>query len=431
MSFFVSFFKENFGHRIKLLSRFFTQQAILQFLNILNGFFLLRWLNYEEQALFSIAFGIQTSMGILSDLGFANSIISLTGTRIHDKHTIGSYIKAALFFNRRLFAAIVLLFFCFVPFQFARQEADVMKVILLMLPVAISVYILVPNGFFQAPLLMHKQSARLYMPQIGVAILRLLVAYIAFKMNFISSVIVMWLILFSFTVQFWFIRKYASPYYHLPDKIDDHAKEELWKFILPYAPVLIFYAFQGQINIFIISFFGKTQNIAEVGALSRLNQLFLFFLAIHSALVVPFIARAQEETVFRKYANIFFLYFLFVIAVALISRFFPQPFLWILGSKYEHLRTEVAWMMLSGALSFMSAAFMSMNYARKWVYWWSSICYIAGLLLMQAAYVYWFDVSSTIGVIKMGLLSNLYVAVLYLLVAIIGHAKMKPQLQTA
>lgn len=431
MGFLSSFFHQGSVNRLKIASRFFTQQAILQFLNILNGFFLLRWLSYKEQALFSIAFGIQTSMGILADLGFANSIVSLTGQHVNDKKKIGSYIKAAIFFNHRLFIGILLFFLCFVPFQFIKQQVQFSEALILMLPVALSVYILVPNGFFQAPLLMHKQSARLYVPQIGLSILRLGIAYVAFKMGIISAAMVTWFLLFSFIVQFWFIRHYARPYYELPAAADPAVKNEMWKFILPYAPVLIFYAFQGQINIFIISFFGRTQNIAEVGALSRLNQLFVFVLAIHSAIVVPFIARAKEESVFRRYSIILLLYSVFVICVAIGSYIFPQPLLWILGTKYEHLRIEVAWMMLAGALSFMGAALMSLNYARKWVFWWSSISYIAGLIIIQATYVYSFDVSSTVGVLKLGVVSNIYVALLYLIVALAGHRRTKAQvLQT-
>lgn len=420
-----SLFQGNFSGRLKILSRFFTQQAILQFLNILNGFFLLRWLSYKEQALFSIAFGIQTSMGILADLGFINSIVSLTGADIYNKKKIGAYIKGALFYNRRLFLAIVLFFLCFVPFQFARQHVSFIEVSLLMLPIILSVYVLVPNGFFQAPLLMHKRSERLYMPQILLSILRLFICFLAFKTGLINATVVIWLILFSFIVQYYFIRKYAAPYYELPAQVDEPAKKEMWKFILPYAPVLIFYAFQGQIYIFLISFFGKTQNIAEVGALSRLNQLFVFFLAIHSAVIVPFIARAQDSTLFRKYSFILLIYSLFVIAVSLLSYLFPQPLLWILGAKYEHLKTETAWMMLVGALSFMGAALMSLNYARKWVFWWSSISYIVGLLVIQIAYVYWSDVSTTIGVLKLGVISNIYVVVLYLCSALTGYYKKK------
>jgi O-antigen/teichoic acid export membrane protein len=410
---------------VKTVFRFFTQQGILQFLNILNGFFLLRWLSYKEQALFSIAFGIQTAIAILADMGFANSIISLTGKDIDDKKKVGAYIKSALFFSERLFIVITLFFLCFVPFQFAKQDIGLFETVVLVLPVMLSVCILVPNGFFQAPLLMHKQSSRLYLPQIAMALARLLVTYIAFRSGFVNAVLIVWLILISFIVQFWFTRKYSRPYIELPAQVDKNIRNELWKFIAPYAPVLIFYAFQGQINIFIISFFGKTQNIAEMGALSRLNQFYVFVLAVHAAVVVPFIARAGEETVYKKYSRVILMYFLFVIAAAAGTYFFPGPFLWILGSKYDHLRIEVAWMMLAGALSFLGAAFMSLNYSRKWVYWWSGICYITGLIVIQAAYVYWGNVSTTTGVLKMAVLSNIYVAVLYLLVAFAGFYRTK------
>ncbi|WP_257237060.1 hypothetical protein, partial [Nostoc sp. 'Peltigera malacea cyanobiont' DB3992] len=50
-----------------------------------------------------MAFGFQSTFGILIDLGFSGTIIALVGDRIYDKKVVGSYIYAGKHFRNLLF----------------------------------------------------------------------------------------------------------------------------------------------------------------------------------------------------------------------------------------------------------------------------------------------------------------------------------------
>jgi len=99
-----------------LLARFFSGQVVIQFLNLLNGFLLLRWLSIENVAIFSMLFGIQTLMNSMSDLGFSGSIIALTGNRYSHKKILGGYISSAKQLRRIFFLIIILIMAGLAPF---------------------------------------------------------------------------------------------------------------------------------------------------------------------------------------------------------------------------------------------------------------------------------------------------------------------------
>jgi hypothetical protein len=58
-------------------------------------------------------------------------------------------------------------------------------------------------------------------------------------------------------------------------------------------PATLFYAFEGQIGVLLISWFGKADTIAEVGALSRIPQI--------SVLLGAFNTVGRDTETIRRY----------------------------------------------------------------------------------------------------------------------------------
>ena len=59
---------------------------------------------------------------------------------------------------------------------------------------------------------------------------------------------------------------------------------------LPSIPNVIFYAFQGQVSILLITFFGHTTAVASIGALRGLGQVFVLFSQMTPLLIEPYFA---------------------------------------------------------------------------------------------------------------------------------------------
>jgi len=178
------------------------------------------------------------------------------------------------------------------------------------------------------------------------------------------------------------------------------------RYVAPLIPLIIFYAVQGQLSTFLIAWFGQAQNVAEVTALGRLGQLFAFLSALFPMLAMPYFASVADGAFRHRYWWIVALTLVTTAVIGTLGFAFPEPLLWLLGARYDHLSREVGWVVLSGALSFAGGAIWTIHSARRWVFWRFTAAYIAAVMLVQVAFVVWVDLSVTLHVIWMGVVAN-------------------------
>src|SRR5207253_7512693 len=114
-------------------------------------------------------------------------------------------------------------------------------------------------------------------------------------------------------------------------------------FVRKLAANAVFYCFQGQITIFLISFFAhRVSAVAEVGALGRLAMIFAVLSNLLTNVFVPAFARCQDSRKLRwLYAAIIGGVSAFSLLVLCGAEIFPDQFLFVLGSKYAHLHREL------------------------------------------------------------------------------------------
>ena len=407
-----------------LLARFFSGQVVIQFLNLLNGFLLLRWLSIENVAIFSMLFGIQTLMNSMSDLGFSGSIIALTGNRYSHKKILGGYISSAKQLRRIFFLIIILIMAGLAPFLLKNNFENNTFAWLGFIPVVASVYWQADCSIYASPLIIHKQLKAYYKPQILTSVLRILINYILYLTNVISALSV--LIINALVILYMGKqnKKNASNYFEENIKTKE-TKREMLRYLAPIMPSNIFNSFFGQIQIFIIAYFGSITNIAEVGALGRLSQLFLLLSAFNMMIVEPAIAKTDHNSLFKKYIFI-------AIAALFISFFitwsaysFPDIYLWVLGNKYSHLDKQLVWLIAAAGVNFLSTTIWTMSSARKWVFWWGTAFYITTVILCQLCGILTFNLATTTGVLQLSLLTAIGILIVQLSITIVGFQKEK------
>jgi hypothetical protein len=168
----------------------------------------------------------------------------------------------------------------------------------------------------------------------------------------------------------------------------------------------VFYCFQGQITIFLISFFARqSSSVAEVGALGRLTMIFVVLANLLANIFVPAFARCQERRQLRSlYLEIAGGVSLFCLVVIAAAAIFPDQFLFVLGNKYAHLHRELLLMVGSAVLAALTGTFWSLNAAKAWVT--GSWLYIPLTLLTQIALIPFTDFSNVSSVLLFNLLSS-------------------------
>lgn len=389
-------------------------------MNFAIGFLLIRWMSLDAYAQYGVVFGFQSTLGMLVDLGFSGCIVALVGDRGDQPEVIGNYIAAARWFRAVLFAVVIPLSAGAFYWIGMRHGWDIGSQTLLFVCIVVSLYSQGRVSWYGTPLLIHYRVHRFYRVQSLAAFGRLMASM---GLQLASALSAVTLTIVNTLALIWTAASYtreAQPYIKVPERADSQVRREMLKYLSPLIPGLVFYALQGQLLVFLISIFGKTQNIAEVAALGRLGQLFILLGAVNSALVEPYFARLNREHLLRRYLQVVGASILVGGGIAALAFLYPSPLLWILGSKYEHLDRQLGWMMAGSSLAYIGSVMWTIHSALKWIYWWGSFLYIGLLTVVQVILIACLKLDTTLSVLYLGFATNLAVLAVHGIAAWVG-----------
>lgn len=393
------------------LLAFAVGQPAEQFLNLLTGFLLLRWLDKEQYAMFGVAFAFQSTVNQLTDLGFAGSIVALAGERGTEPAWLGRYLRSARHYRTRLIGFTLVGAAVVFPLLTWNHPWGAPTKLLLFGAIALGV------GFqgwimYGSPLLVHRRLAAYYRPRIVTAALRLGVSLALFALGWLSGWTAAWLGALNVGLIGLSYRRAARDCVTEPERSDPEANREMRRYLTPLMPGVVFTAFQGQITVAIITVFGTTERVAEVAALGRIGQLFLLLSAVNTVLLEPYIARLPMSLLPRRYGQVLVVAVLLATALGALGFLFPGPLLWLLGSKYVGLEREVGWVVLTACIGYVSGVMWTMHAARRWIWWWGTVVYIISLVVVQSVCAVSLDLSQTMPVLWFGLATSATVLLL-------------------
>lgn len=401
------------------LTAFLVGQPTVQLLNILTGFFLIRWMDVEQYAMLGIAFASQTMITQLVDVGFSGSIVALAGSRSREPEVLGGYIRAAKYWRTKTQIFILLLAIVAFPLMTRTQGWSTGTKVLLFITIALGVIF---QGWimYGAALLVHRDIAKYYRPQIVGSAARLVVSAALYWCGFLNAWMAALLGALAIAYNGLSFKKFARPYVREPDQSRPEFHLEMRKYVAPLIPAVIFVAFQGQILIAISAIFGATRNIAEVSALGRLSQIFSIFIAFNGVVLEPYISRISRGLLLRRYLQILASASVLTALMIVFAFHFPAPFLWLLGKNYANLHSEIAWTILSSCVTYLTTVMWTMHAARRWIFWWGTVSNIIILLMVQCICMVTMDLSKTLPVIYFGVITNVVVLLIQIATAVYG-----------
>jgi O-antigen/teichoic acid export membrane protein len=387
-----------------VVARLLVWQATSQALGLIAGFALLRWLDTENYAQYTLAFGFTSSTSLLIDLGFGQAVIALVGERTADQGLVRSYIASAR--RMRNITMVLVLPAALVVFMAVTADKGWSPGarIALFASVAVTVGFRSLQDFYGLPLIMSESHAAYLRPQVVSSVIRLAALGAARATGTLTGAVAALLSSMLTVIPALAYRRRSGP---MPGTARTRERQrELTRYALPLVPMLVYTAFQSQVAVFVVSVVGATRNIAEVGALSRLGQLFAVVSIVNGLLVLPRVARAPRARVAAIIGVAVGVAVAFAAVVTLVAYAFPGAFLLLLGATYRNLRPEIGPYVGAASLGFLSAIVFTINSARAFIYWWLSAVLIGGVILCQVLSVLTLDVSTTSGVVTFLVVTN-------------------------
>lgn len=390
---------------VKIISKFISVQLIVQALSLASGILLIHTLDQTQYAYFTIANTMQSTINLLADTGIGISISAIGGKVWQDRYRFGQLINTAMQLRYSLAVISMTVVTPILLWMLIQNGASAVLAVLITASVLLGVNFQLATGVMSVVPQLHSQIKRLQNLDLFVSSFRLALLGVAY-LTYLNAVVAVTVTSIIAGLQRFILRRWVI------EKIDITApvSQEDHKFILAtiknVMPNSIFFCFQGQLNILLISIFGNTQNIAEVGALGRLGVIFFLMNSIMRTIVLPSFSRCQKPNILlRRYFQILLFFLILGIFLIGMSGIFTNEFIWILGSRYSKLRSEVVLMMISTITTSIVEVMSSMNYTKAWVeYAWLEI---PTRIFLQIFLLLTLDISTVRGVILFSLFSNI------------------------
>lgn len=380
-----------------ILLRFGTVQTFVQLIGVLSGILLVRTLSKEEYAFFTIAATIQGSMAVLADSGVGIALSAIGGKVWQDRYRFGQLINSAIMLRRYFSFVSILTITPILFWMLISKGTSVSYSIIMAVAVLAGLTYQLNVGILSSITRLHSQIKKIQTLDLASVLVRLLLLILAY-FTFLNAPVAISIAGAVSVMQFYVLMRWSRDYADLGAPVDDDDKAAILKVVKSQIPNAIFYCIQGQLTIWLISIFGSTHNIAEIGALGRLAVIFTIFNSIMSSILLPAFSRCQT---YKKLLNLYWQIIsgtlLVVFLLLTLSWLFPEKLLWVIGKNYSALGEEVFFIAMNAAVTTLMITMWSINCSKAWIkHSWFNIPFTIAIQILM---ILTLDVSTVKGVI--------------------------------
>ena len=415
--------KKLFGW-LSVLARFGSAQLVIQLLGFLSGILIVQNLSKPDYAWFTIANTFIATIGMLADVGVSGAVTAIGGGVWQDNARMGSLIRTALTFRRKLAIVSVTVVTPIFIWMLAKNQAPA-ATIAVVVPAALAGFLMqLTAGVLGVVISLRQEIRRMQLLGLACALLRLAILapacliFIDVRIAVITGTI-------GFAFHAWILRRWAKKTieWNAPESADYRAR--MLSIVKRQAPLTIFFCVQGQLMVLLISIFGNEERVAEIGALGRFAVIFSVISSVMNGVVVPRFARCQDRGILRRrYWQVAGVFAFFAGSLVALSAVFPRPLIWVIGAKYANLEGEVWLMMLNAGLGAMFLCLFTLTYSKAWIV--PAAISIPMEIATQVILVLILDLSTVRGVLLLGCFAQLPNILLNVVIATRELRRFKP-----
>lgn len=351
----------------KLISITGSAQIIVQAVGFASGILIIRLLPVEEYAFYTLANTMLGTMAVLTDGGISIGVMSAGGKVWEDKQKLGTVLATGLDLRRKFAIGSLIVSIPILFYLLLHNGASWLMTVLISLAMIPAFYAALSDSLLEIIPKLKQTILPLQQNQVEVGLGRLLLTGLfifAFPFGYIA-------ILAAGIPRIWGnirLRKIVYKLAAIDQEPDVEVKKEILDLVKRILPTSIYYCVSGQITIWLISIFGNTTSLAQLGALGRLSVMLSVFGAIITTLIVPRFAKLalDKKLLLERFIQILFMLIVLLSIVVLIVYLFPTPILWILGKGYRDLNDELLLSIIGSCIGLITGIVFSLYSSRGW-----------------------------------------------------------------
>ncbi|OYW74776.1 MAG: hypothetical protein B7Z37_16410 [Verrucomicrobia bacterium 12-59-8] len=410
-----------------ILGGFAVVQLLVQALNALAGFLLVRTMEKPDYAWFTIANGMSATLSVLSDLGVGSAVTSIGGAVWQDKASLKGLVQAALRLRLKLaiLSSVVVTGISF--WLLLRNGTGLACALGLTALIVAPIWQISTTAVLNVVNRLHSRTRQLQVADLVPALVRTGLTVLLINLGIITTFSALLAVLIAQFIQFVIVKRQVLPLLGLdvePHDVQEHTAN-LWKLVRQMMPNCVFLCIQGQLTTWLISIFASTSEVADLGALNRVGIVFAVFAGPVVQFVAPTFARAQNLKRLVVIAVALFWSFLCGTLILVLAAWFKGDwFLWLLGANYGHLHQELILILIGMALGSLTNMTWALNISRGWVN--LSWLYIPLTIAAQIVSVSLFQLNTVIGLALFGITSAGVQSLHAGIVCLLGLLRWKP-----
>ncbi|MBF4464331.1 polysaccharide biosynthesis protein [Flavobacterium sp. LC2016-12] len=351
----------------KLLSITGSAQVIIQILGFGSGILIIRLLTVQEYAFYTLANTMLGMMAVLADGGIVPGVMAQGGKVWENKQKMGTVLATGLDLRRKFAIASLLISVPILFYLLLHNGASWIMALLIATALIPAFYATLSDSLLEIIPKLNQTIVPLQRNQIEVGVVRLFLSGLTmfvFPWAFVA-------ILTAGIPRIWGnvgLRKIVYTMADKDKKPDKEVRSEILSLVKRILPTSIYYCFSGQITIWLVSIFGNTHSLAQLGALSKVSVMLSIFNVIIATLIIPHFAKLipDKYLLLNRFLQIMGLLLVLVNAIALIVYLFPTPILWVLGDAYKGLQFELLLSIISSCIGLLGGVVFNLYTSRGW-----------------------------------------------------------------
>lgn len=389
-----------------------STQALIQLIGFVSGILIIRFLPTREYALYTMAVAIYTNMVILADSGIKTSVMAQAGKVWQDKYDMGKVISTG-FHLRKLFAiGSIIISIPIMLILLHHHGATWWMASGITLAILPAFYANLSGTIWEIVPKLHQSIFKLQKIELIASIIR--AVFIGVILYFFPYTMVA-LIAFGFS-QVWAnkkLRNLADEFIVTTKKKSLKVRGEILKMVKRLLPDSIYLCISGQITVWLISIFGTTVAVAQVGAMGRLAMILGFFGVMFGSLVSPRFSRLvnDKKLILKRFGQIQIGLLVLGLFIVTCTWIFAKEMLWLLGEGYSNLEFEILLLMIGNFIGFVATSNFYLYTSRGWVI--NPLISIPVSMTAIVCGAFLFDVSSLKGILIFNIFNNVVILVLH------------------